>query len=347
MAKSKKGHKPIGLIFVFIIIIAAAFLGFYGKNYYSQALGSMDKNNMSNVEIEIAPGSNLNKIGDYLHEKGLIKNTKIFLFRAKTLGLDSKIKAGNYNLSQSMDLDTIIESLTKGSKNTNTTRFTIPEGYEIPQIGEKLANEGLVNGERFLDLVSDKGNFEEKYSFLKALDDKQSLEGFLFPSTYEIYVGATEEDIIEKMLSQFEKIYKKDIENRLAQMDMTINEAITLASIVEREGKLKNELPLMSAVFHNRIDQGMMLQSCATVQYILGERKEVLSTKDTQIPSPYNTYINTGLPPAPIASPGEDAIIAALNPADVDYLFFVLTGADGSHTFTKTYDAHINAKNGN
>src|SRR5690606_21314335 len=112
----------------------------------------------------------------------------------------------------------------------------------------------------------------------------------------------------------------------------------------EREGKLDEERPLMSAVFHNRLRKGMKLESCATVQYILGERKENLTTAETQIPSPYNTYVNMGLPPGPIASAGKASLVAAVNPADVDYLFFVLTGSDGSHTFTRTYEEHLRAK---
>lgn len=146
------------------------------------------------------------------------------------------------------------------------------------------------------------------------------------------------------MLNEFQKIYEKDIADKLDEIDLSLNEVITLASIVEREGKVDSERPIMSAVFHNRIDQNMYLQSCATVQYILGERKEVLTNADTRIPSPYNTYINEGLPPGPIASPGEASLVAAVNPADVDYLFFVLTGSDGTHTFTKTYQEHLNAK---
>ena len=157
-------------------------------------------------------------------------------------------------------------------------------------------------------------------------------------------MDSSEEEIISKMLGEFERIYEEDIKIAMEAMNLSLNETVILASIVEREGKVDEERPLMSAVFHNRIDQGMMLQSCATVQFILGERKEVLTNKDTSTPSPYNTYIHQGLPPAPIASPGKASLIAAVNPADVDYLFFVLTGKDGTHTFTKTYDEHLKAK---
>lgn len=331
---------------IFPIILFTILLGtFLARSYYKEALRPMDADNPIDVQVVIPASSSTTKIADILYENGLIKNQFIFKYQVKTKGSGGSLKAGEYSLSTGMNLEDIIDSLVKGGKSRNTVRFTIPEGYELNQMAEKLSKEGIVNKDRFLQLANDKGNFEEEYTFLKELDDKQGLEGFLFPSTYEIFVGSTEEEIIGKMLYEFKKVYEKDVAPRLKDLNLTLNEAVTLASIVEREGKVDKERPLMSAVFHNRIQKGMMLQSCATVQYILGERKEVLSTADTRIKSPYNTYIHEGLPPAPIASPGEASLIAAVNPADVDYLFFVLTGEDGTHTFTKTYEEHLNAKN--
>ncbi|MDR7856005.1 endolytic transglycosylase MltG [Tissierella sp.] len=340
----KKETKSIRLFRILFIFAVLAIVGFGAFDYYKQALGPMSKHSPQEVSITIPVASSSTQIADILYDNGLIKNQLLFKYQVKNKNVASKLKAGEYNLSTGMDLDTIIDKLTIGVKNYNTVRFTIPEGYEIRQMADKLSNEGIIDKERFLELVGNKDNFEDKFIFLKELDNNQSLEGFLFPSTYEIYIGSSEEEIIEKMLNEFDKIYKKDIEPRLKDIDLTLNEAITLASIVEREGKVDKERPLMSAVFHNRLDQGMMLQSCATVQYILGERKEVLSNEDTRTPSPYNTYIHEGLPPAPIASPGKASLIAAVQPADVDYLFFVLTGNDGTHTFTTTYKDHLNAK---
>lgn len=342
MEMAKKKRKVPYILIILILIIVAIGIG--AKSYYNNSLGPMDIDNPTVVGIEIPSGSSTNKISEILFDNGLIKNKLIFKQQVKSLNSDGKLKAGKYELRTDMDLENIIANLTHGGKADNTVRFTIPEGYELEHIAEKLSNEGLVNKEKFMELVGDKKNFEEKFEFLKELDDNQSLEGFLFPSTYEVFKGSKEEDIIAKMLKGFEKIYNKDVKDKLDEMNMTLNEAITLASIVEREGKLDKERPLMSAVFHNRLKKGMALQSCATVQYILGERKEVLSIAETQTPSVFNTYINTGLPPAPIAAPGEESIIASLNPADVDYLFFVLTGSDGSHTFTTNYNDHKQAK---
>ena len=338
--KKKKTKGKIGIV-ILLIIILIPVLAF---RYYKQGLLAMNPDSPKDVSISIPASTSSMAIGEILHENGLIKHPLIFRYEIVSKGVGGKLKAGDYELSTGMDVDEIIDSLTKGGRSQNTARFTIPEGYEMREIADRLAQEEIVNKDRFLELVSDKANFEEEYDFLKLLDDGQDLEGFLFPSTYEIFLGSSEEEVIEKMLEGFEKIYEEDLKSKIQEMDLDLNEIITMASIVEREGKVEEELPIMSAVFHNRIEEGMMLQSCATVQYILGERKPILSNEDTRTPSPFNTYINQGLPPSPIASPGKVALLAAVNPADVDYLFFVLTGDDGTHTFTKTYDEHLKAK---
>jgi UPF0755 protein len=179
---------------------------------------------------------------------------------------------------------------------------------------------------------------------LNDIDPETCLEGFLFPETYEMKVGASESQIAERMLSQFDKVFKDSYYERAEELGMTINEVVTLASVIEREAQLDSERARISGVFHNRINKGWKLQSCATVQYILGERKEVLSYDDIAIESPYNTYINAGLPPSPIASPGEKSIIAALYPEDTDFMFFVASGEnDGSHIFSKTLKEHEKA----
>ena len=341
--KRKKKRKIKGKIGIVLLIIILS-VALVALRYYKQGLLPMDSNNPRDVNISIPASTSSKRIGEILHENGLIKHPLIFIYQIKSNNVVGKLKAGDYDLSTGMDIEEIIDSLTKGVKSQDVVRFTIPEGYEIRQIADRLSKEEIVNKDRFLELVSDKSNFEDEYDFLKLLNDDQNLEGFLFPSTYEVFIGSSEEEVIGKMLDEFEKNYEGELKSRIEDMDLDFNEIITLASIVEREGKVEEELPIMSAVFHNRIDQGMMLQSCATVQYILGERKPILSTEDTRTPSPFNTYINQGLPPSPIASPGKVALMAAVDPADVDYLFFVLTGEDGTHTFTKTYEEHLKAK---
>ncbi|MBC8590665.1 endolytic transglycosylase MltG [Wansuia hejianensis] len=342
-SRSSGKKKLIFKFLLFILILAVLSIVFvYG--YYNKSLDPVSKDSPKSINVEVPTGSSTNKIAEILYDNGLIHNKLIFKYQVRKLGSDGKLKAGEYTLNTSMNLEKLITELSKGGKSTNTIKFTVPEGYELEQIAQKLAEKDLVDLDRFLELTKDKANFEDEYDFLQELEDGQSLEGFLFPSTYEIYKSTSEVEIISKMLDEFEKVYIKDIKDKIDHVNLTLNEIVTLASIIEREGKLDKERPIISAVFHNRLKEGMNLQSCATVQYILGERKEVLSTKDTLTPSPFNTYINEGLPPAPIASPGEVSLVSAVNPADVDYLFFVLTGDDGSHTFTRTYEEHKNAK---
>jgi UPF0755 protein len=338
--KRKKNNIKIKLIVLFISAIIIA----QGVSYYEKSFAAVNSNAPTEITLEIPPSSSTTKIAEILYENGLIRNKFIFKLVVKNKSAGNKLRAGKYTLNTGMDIETIIGQLSKGGSSENTIRFTIPEGYEIEQMAEKLSKEGLVNKERFLQLTSDKKYFQDKHLFLKELEEGQSLEGFLFPSTYEIFINSKEEELIEKMLSEFEKIYDEEIKPKMEEMDISLNEIITLASIIEREGKVDKERELMSAVFHNRLKKGMLLQSCATVQYALGERKEVLSEKDTRVDSPYNTYIHKGLPPGPIASPGKSSLIASVNPADVDYLFFVLTGDDGTHTFTNNYKDHLNAK---
>ena len=339
-SKKKRRKKYKGLLFLIFIIFTVLLI----RQYYKNGLMAVAAENPTDINIQIPAGSSSSKIATILKEKGLIKNELIFKIAVKNKDADGSLKAGSYTLNTGMNIYKLIDELSKGGKNDNVIKFTIPEGYEIRQIADSLAEKGIVDKDRFLELASDKKNFQDKFPILKELEDGQGLEGFLYPSTYEIYVDTTEEDIIGKMISQFIMIYENDIEPNREGVDLSLNEIVTLASIIEREGKLDEERELISAVFHNRLKLQMPLQSCATVQYILGERKEVLSEKDIEIESDFNTYIHQGLPPAPIASPGKESLIAAVKPADVDYMFFrTKEDGTGGHTFSRTYEEHLNA----
>lgn len=338
----RKSKVPFSLVVVSIIALVVMINHLYG------AQSPMDEENPETINVEIPSGSNSKEIAIILKENGLIRDKSIFRLDAKIKGYANSFKSGYYSLSTGMSIKEIMTELTKGGKNTNVSTFTVPEGYELRLIAEKLSEEGFINENRFLELTSDKRNFEDKFSFLSELDEGQSLEGYLFPSTYEIFVGASEEEIIEKMLVEFEKIYEDKLEDSINNLNLSLDQAVTLGSIIEREARRDDERELVSAVFHNRLNIDMPLQSCATVQYILGERKEVLTNADTQIQSEFNTYINNGLPPSPIASPGKDSLIASINPADVDYLYFrTKEDGTGAHVFSRTYEEHLDANPNN
>ena len=319
---------------IIVVAIAAVYSLYVGKES-----APVDPGSREHVSVTIPTGTGTSGIAEILKENNLIKNTGVFKFQSKSKGYDGKYKAGQYSLSPGMSMEDIMKVLIAGK--ADTVRFTIPEGYDIKRTTEKLAKEGLINADAFAKEV-ESGQFD--YDFLKdAPAGPNRLEGFLFPDTYEIFANANEHDIIDKMLYQFNKVFTKEYYARAEELGMSVRDVVTLASIIEREARIPEDRPVIASVFYNRLKINMPLQSCATVQYILGEQKPVLSVKDTQIESPYNTYLHPGLPPGPIASPGADSIKAALYPADTDYLYFLAKG-DGSHAFSSTYDQFLKDK---
>ncbi|MDH8677092.1 endolytic transglycosylase MltG [Fusibacter bizertensis] len=298
----------------------------------------VDPEDTATVMYTVPSGATTTSIGKALAEIELIQNANAFKAKAKQMEVDGQMKAGDYMLSKSMSTEEIITKLVNGDIYVEIETFTIPEGYEVRQIVDKLEAGGFIDREKFLDVLQ---NTEFDYAFLEGVDRSYLLEGYLFPDTYTLKAGATEVQIVDRMLERFDEIFTDEYYERAKELDMTVDQVITLASVIEREARVEEEFPIVSSVFHNRIDIGMMLQSCATVQFILKERKDVLSFDDIAIDSPYNTYINAGLTPSPIASPGELAIHSALYPADTNYLYFVTKETnDGSHYFNETLEGH-------
>lgn len=339
--KSKKIIRRIRLVLLIVLIICT----YSGYQYYSSLKLPVDKSSTENIVINIPKGSSSSKIASILKEKNVIRNEFYFRVISKQRKIGGKYQAGEYKLNKAMDIDEIIDKLINGDIYVETVKFTIPEGFELKQIVDRLTSidEFNINKEKLMDVIE---NEDFEFDFLKDIPKgKNRLEGFLFPDTYEVKNSITEKELILKMLNRFDKIFEKKYYAKAKELNMSINDVIALASIIEREARVDSERPIISSVFHNRLKKDMLLQSCATVQYALGERKEKLTTKDTKINSPYNTYINLGLPPMPIASPGKASIQAALYPDDSKYLYFVAKG-DGSHVFSKTYQEHLKAKNG-
>lgn len=320
--------KKIIIAAICIVLVIAV-----GAAMYIVGMGkALDSEHTQTVSVTIPSGSGTGQIGQTLEEKGIIVSANKFKLWSRIKGYDSKYKAGTYSLSPSMDLETIADIIVGGK--VNTVNFTIPEGYTIYQTARAIADKGLGDYNTLVSLI-ETADFD--YDFLNgAQDNKNRLEGYLFPNTYTIDEGMSEEQIIKVMLSQFEKQPYKTYGD--ARSKYSLNDIITIASIIERECKMDEERPLVASVIYNRLAKGMPLQMCSTVQYVLGKQKEVLTYADTKIESPYNTYINAGLPPGPICSPGLAAVQAALNPADTDYLYFVLSEKlDGTSNFSSDY----------
>lgn len=298
----------------------------------------------SPVRVIIPSGSTGGQIAKILADQDLIKSEFIFGLLIRWQGVAGELKAGEYRFTPTMSPREIIKELLRGNIVDNYVRVTIPEGYTLLQMAALLAQKGF-DEEKFLSLVQS-GDFA--YEFIPDLPGEADyrLEGYLFPDTYHFSPGEGEEAVINRMLQRFEEKTVPKIKERAGELGMSLHELITLASIIEREALLAEEKPVISGVFHKRLQRGMKLQSCATVQYVLGEPKVHLSTADTQIPSPYNTYLHTGLPPGPIGAPGEDSLLAAANPEENSYLYFCARD-DGSHTFSITLAEHNQAKRQN
>lgn len=320
-----------------IIIIAAVFM------YYNNSLKPVaDSSQSETIKITIPNGVNSSQIGAILEENNLVRSKTVFRIYSKLNNLDSKYKAGIYVINNSLDVKAISEILLQGKGFSEVIRFTIPEGYEIRMIIDKLVELSLGSREKYEELLKE-ADFD--YSFIDGITRTEGkLEGYLFPDTYEVYKNSSEKEILDKMLKRFDEVFTDEYKKRAQELHMSIDEVITLASIIEREAKIDEDRKIISSAFHNRLKNNMFLQSCATIQYILKERKEVLLYKDLEIESPYNTYKNPGLPPGPIASPGLKSIEAALYPADTEYLYFFAKD-DGSHVFSKTFKEHLQLQN--
>ena len=292
------------------------------------------------VTVLIPQGSSTKQIGTILKENDLVDSVLLFQGYCKLKKADGKFQYGEYQLNTNMSYKEMVRALKKSSVSRETATVTIPEGYEQQQIIDLLVSKKYADRDKLERVMNE---YEFDYEFLKDIPARNNrLEGYLFPDTYEIFVG-DEVSIVKKMLDNFEsKISDQKIQTLIKNSDYSLDELITLASVVEREGAKAEELPRVASVFYNRLNnkQYPYLESCATVQYILPERKTVLSIADTKVDNPYNTYQNRGLPPGPIACPGLSAIKAVLEPEDTDYFYFVAT-SDGTHLFGKTYNEHL------
>ncbi len=350
--KKKNTGRTVLIVLLALVIIAviAAFTIFNKiKNYDKSA----DASSTKVIDFVIPKGASTQKIADLLADAGLIDNPAIFKFKAKLNDLDGKFQAGEYELSPSMGMVEIMNKIQDGRRET--VRFTIKEGLSLRQIAGSLEEQGICSRTDFYKSLEED---EFDYWFVPLLKEAYSdptgevskkanrFEGFLFPDTYEIYVGASARNIINKMLGQFDLLFGDDLKNALDKNNVSIQEALTIASLIEREIVVDSERALCSSVIYNRLNSnstGKMLQFCSTVLYSLGnpEGKNRLLYKDLEVDSPYNTYKNPGLPPGPICCPGKACIEAALNPADTDYLYFVVKkSGSNEHNFSGNYSDH-------
>ncbi len=330
--------------------LESLYLGFYIEGQ-SEALRQPAGTDDSPVTFTVESGQSVAQIAGNLRAMGLIGDTELFRRYVQYKGLDAGIQAGRYTLRQTMTIPEIARTLQQAQAEEQ--RVTIPEGRRLEEVAALVAEQTTIPPDQFLQLAQTgwaTSDLVDKYPILAHVPVTKSLEGFLFPDTYRLAVDATAYDLISRMLADFERQVTPEIQAGFTERGLTLYQGITLAAIVEREAVVDAERPLIAGVFHNRLRDGWTLSACPTVQYALGYRpdegswwKAQLFFRDLEVDSPYNTYRNVGLPPAPIASPGLRAIHASAFPAETDYYFFMVdcTANDGSHFFSRNEAEHM------
>ena len=287
----------------------------------------------ADVVVTIPKGSSTSAIADSLRARGVIDNPIKFRLLARLLGFDRKLRHGRYTLPTGSEELSVLRLLTEPGRTS--IMVTIPEGFRLNQIADLLEQNEVCPAADFIAACQDR-------VLLSSLGiPLNSAEGYLFPDTYDLELGAQASDVVRVLAARFHEVFE---ELRLEHAPVLDDaRTVILASIIEREVALEDEVPVVAGIFLKRLKLGIPLQSCATVQYLLPEPRECLTIQDTRIESPYNTYLHPGLPPGPISSPGRRALRAAMRPAETEYLYFVAKG-DGSHIFSRTLREHESAK---
>ena len=359
--KKKKSHLKAFFISLLISLVLISAGGYFGYQYVQSSLLPVDANSKEYVTVQIPEGSNVQEIGSALEHSGVIKHGVIFAFYAKYKNY-SDLKAGYYNLQKSMSTEDIIKELQKGGtpepQEPSLADLTIPEGYTIEQIAQAV---GQLQGEfkepltadAFLAKVQDDNFISQevaKYpNLLESLPTKESgvryrLEGYLFPATYSIKESTTIESLVDEMLAAMDKTLTPHY-SAIKSKNLTVNELLTIASLVEKEGAKTEDRKLIAGVFYNRLNLGMPLQSNIAILYAQGKLGQNISLADdagidTSINSPYNVYTKPGLMPGPVDSPSQDAIEASINQTKSENLYFVANVTDGKVYYAVTQEEH-------
>ena len=358
--EKKSGFKTFFIsLLIFLGLISAG--GYFGYQYVQSSLQPIDASSKQYVTVQIPEGANVQTIGSTLEKSGLIKHGVIFAFYAKYKNY-SDLKSGYYNLQKSMSTEDIIHELQKGgtaeAQEPALANLTIPEGYTIDQIAQAVGQlqgdfKEPLTADAFLAKVQDENFISQevtKYpSLLESLPTKESgvryrLEGFLFPATYSIKESTTIESLIDEMLAAMDKTLTPHY-SAIKSKNLTVNELLTIASLVEKEGAKTEDRKLIAGVFYNRLNLGMPLQSNIAILYAQGKLGQNISLADdagidTSINSPYNVYTKPGLMPGPVDSPSQDAIEASINQTKSENLYFVANVTDGKVYYAVTQEEH-------
>ena len=324
---------------LFCVLIVGLVLIFADPSSKPESTSRRADADEKNVHVKIYEGMTTGEIAEKLADRGVIASSLKFRFLARVRGYDNKLKPGAYTFTENMNEDDVFEKMLTGENHL--VRFTIPEGFGVKEIAERLYELDLVDKENFLTAAEDFA----PYSYMTRRPNVQyAAEGFLFPETYDIESDYSIDEILKTMANEFDNQLTPEMRARAENMGLSIYDLITLASLVEREVRFPEDRPIVAQVLLKRLKLNMPLQTDATLQYLMDAPKEEVSIADTQIDSPYNTYQHAGLPPGPIANPGMASIEAVLHPAETDYLYFV-ADRQGHNHYAYTYEEHLNLVN--
>jgi len=317
-------------------VVIAMVLGLVGLGWWCRLQLEAMAATGEPVIVEVERGQGASAVARRLEAAGLVRSAPAFEIYLAYSGMGRRLKAGHFELSPTMSGPELAAKIASGE--VARRKLTVPEGLQLEQIAERVAEAGLAGAEEFLAAAVPESLVGE----VSFEPPAESLEGYLLPETYEFTFEATPSDIVRRMARELDAQFVGPNAEAIAGSKLSLHEIITLASLVEREAKVAGDRPKIAGVLINRLAQGMKLQCDATVQYALGEHKARLTFADLKVDSPYNTYLHAGLPPGPIAAPGIASLRAALRPAKTDALFYVAR-PDGSHVFTRTYEEHLAA----
>ncbi|WP_420896720.1 endolytic transglycosylase MltG [Enterococcus malodoratus] len=348
--KEDRVVRKIVYILTIGILIVAGVLAISGYNYVSAGLKPLDKNDKKLVQVEVPSGSSNRQIGDILQDGDVIRDGMVFNFYTKFKNL-TNFQAGYYQFSPNMTLDQISKELQQGGSAEpldDASKLTVPEGYDVDKIAGLVAKKTDFKKEDFIKVMKDEKFFDQlkaQYPDLlgdaaNAKDVRYRLEGYLFPATYNVHKNRSLEDLVTQMVDTTNQILTPYY-SQIKEKGLTVQEVMTLASLVEKEGVTQSDRKKIAQVFFNRIKAQMPLQSDISILYALGEHKEVVTIKDTEVDSPYNLYTNAGYGPGPFDNPSQEAILAVLDPTENDYIYFVADISTGKVYYAKTYEEHM------
>ena len=325
-------RKALRYILILVIVGILIIGGGLGALYFVPNTFAQDDGTQV---VVIEKGQTGTEIADMLFERGLIRSTQGFKLWLYLSGTNDKLQTGHYQIPNKVTVHELISLLQEG--HVESIRVTIPEGYTVGDIAIVLEKNQIMKAKDFLA----EAKTYVPYPYMKGTKPATyPVEGFLFPSTYEIPVGATPRDVIQMMADEMNRYLTPAVKKQIQAQHMSIHDFVTLASIVERESLFDADRPTIAGVFKKRLAHGIPLQSDATISYVLGYAKENVTIGDTQLQSPYNTYVSKGLPPGPIANPGKKALDAVLHSENTDYLYFV-ADKEGHNHFSKSYEEHL------